>query len=244
MIDIIHGDILQVNLNKYNKKINLVITSPPYNVGLYYHNEWNDTISYKEYLNWVRQWASKIYELLPDDGRIAINIPFIKNRGEKSFMAADFYNIFKEIGFNYKTTIIWNKNQTSRRTAWGSWLSASAPNVYFFGEVILVMYKKQWKRFRRGKSTITKEEFVAWTNGLWTITPAINAKKLGHPAPFPEHLVERLIKLFSYENDYVLDPFMGSGTTLVVAQKLNRHAIGVEISEKYIEIAKQRLSLP
>jgi site-specific DNA-methyltransferase (adenine-specific) len=147
----------------------------------------------------------------------------------------------QQIGWKYHSTIVWNEQNISRRTAWGSWLSASAPYVIAPVELVVVLYKDAWKKTRGSKkSDITKEEFIAWTNGVWTFNGE-SRKKIGHPAPFPRELPRRCIKLFSYVNDLVFDPFCGSGTTLIEAALNNRRGVGVEIDEKYCELAKWRI---
>ncbi len=181
------------------------------------------------------------YRLLKDDGRFCLNIPLDKNKGGQQSVYADIINIAKKIGFKYHATIIWNEQNISRRTAWGSWLSASAPYVIAPVEMIAVLYKKRWKkRSGSGKSDITKEEFIEWTNGVWTFMGE-SKSRVGHPAPFPVELPRRCIKLFSFVGDTVLDPFLGSGSTLIACVLTGRKGIGVEIDKNYCELAKNRL---
>jgi site-specific DNA-methyltransferase (adenine-specific) len=234
-----NDDFLTIDLSDWIGKVNLVVTSPPYNVGIDYDIH-HDTIDYSEYLHFTKQWLTKVYKLLQDDGRICINIPFNHNKNGNVPLLVDFVNITRDVGFQYKSTIIWSKNNISKRSTWGSWLSASAPMVIAHVEVILVMYKHQWKRKTTGKSTITKEEFVKWTNGMWTFGGE-KKTKIGHPTPFPLELPTRCIKLFSYEGDVVLDPFVGSGTTLISCKNNKRIGVGVEISKEYCEITISRL---
>lgn len=236
-LKLIWGDFLTENFEE--NSVDLVVTSPPYNVGIDY-NEFVDNISYEEYLTWSKKWLLKVYKILKDDGRICLNIPLDKNKGGQQSVYADIVTIAKEIGFKYHSTIIWNEGNISRRTAWGSWMSARAPYVIAPVEVIVVLYKKVWKKIRKGISDITKEEFIEWTNGVW-VFPGESKKKVGHPAPFPEELPKRCIKLFSYVEDLVLDPFVGSGTTLIAGYKLNRRVVGVELSKDYFELAKKRI---
>jgi len=147
----------------------------------------------------------------------------------------------KDIGFKYHSTIVWNEGNISRRTAWGSWLSASAPYVIAPVELIVILYKQRWEKTSGSKkSDITREEFVKWTNGLGTF-PGESKKKVGHPTLFPLELPKRCIKLFSYIGDAVLDPFMGSGTTLLAAYQNNRRVVGLEIEKAYCQFAKNRL---
>lgn len=236
-LKLIWGDFLTENFEE--NSVDLVVTSPPYNVGIDY-NEFVDNISYEEYLAWSKKWLLKVYKILKDDGRICLNIPLDKNKGGQQSVYADIVTIAKEIGFKYHSTIIWNEGNISRRTAWGSWMSARAPYVIAPVEVIVVLYKKVWKKIRKGISDITKEEFIEWTNGVW-VFPGESKKKVGHPAPFPEELPKRCIKLFSYVEDLVLDPFVGSGTTLIAGYKLNRRVVGVELSKDYFDLAKKRI---
>ncbi len=234
-----HNDFIYADLSEYIGKINLLVTSPPYNLSIEYGTH-NDNTSYNEYLQFTKKWLQKSYELMADDGRICVNIPLDKNKNGLKSIYADFVKIAKEVGFNYQSTIIWNEQNISRRTAWGSWLSASAPYVIAPVEMIVVMYKKQWKRIKKGVSTISKDEFIKWTNGVWNFSGE-SKKRIGHPAPFPIELPKRCIKLFSYEDDIILDPFAGSATTILCAMQEKRKAIGIEIDKDYIRLAIERI---
>lgn len=223
-----------------SEEIDLIITSPPYNLDIKY-NSHNDTLSYKEYLNFSKKWISRCFRWLKDDGRFCLNIPLDKNKGGQQSVGADLTALAKKVGFKYHSTIIWNEGNISRRTAWGSWLSASAPYVIAPVELIVIFYKKYWKKTSGSKkSDINKKEFMEWTNGLWTFSGE-SKKRVGHPAPFPIELPKRCIKLFSYIGDTILDPFMGSGTTLIAAYLNNRKVIGIEFDKTYCELAKRRL---
>jgi len=220
--------------------IDLIITSPPYNVDIKY-NSHDDRMSYNDYLTFTREWLTKCYKLAKDDGRFCLNIPLDKNKGGQQSVYADITTIAKQVGWKYHSTIIWNEQNISRRTAWGSWLSASAPYVIAPVEVIVVLYKKRWKKTGGSKkSDITKEEFMNWTNGMWDFGGE-SKKKIGHPAPFPVELPRRCMKLFSYVGDTILDPFLGSGTTLIACIETGRKGIGIEIDKSYCAMAKQRL---
>lgn len=222
------------------KSIDLIVTSPPYNVNIQY-NSHNDQMGYADYLSFTRKWLSRCHEFLKDDGRLCLNIPLDKNKGGQQSVCADITTIAKSVGFKYHSTIIWNEQNISRRTAWGSWLSASAPYVIAPVEVILVLYKKNWKKNRGNeKSDITREEFMKWTNGVWNFSGE-SKKRVGHPTPFPIELPRRCIKLFSFVGDTVLDPFLGSGSTLIACFLNNRKGIGIEIDKGYCELAKKRL---
>ena len=237
-IQVINGDFLGVNISE--NSIDLIVTSPPYNVGIQY-NSHDDTMSYDEYLKWSENWLRKALQLMKPDGRMCLNIPLDKNKGGQQSVYADITTIAKKIGWKYHSTIIWNEGNISRRTAWGSWLSASAPYVIAPVETIVILYKETWKKNKKGESDITKNEFLEWTNGLWTFSGE-SKKKIGHPAPFPLELPRRCIKLFSYVGDTILDPFLGSGTTAIAAYKLRRRSIGVDIDEKYFNLAIERIS--
>lgn len=222
--------------------IDLIVTSPPYNVGIDYITH-NDANEYESYLEFSKRWLTKSYEVSRPDGRLCMNIPLDKNKGGQQSVCADLTHIAKQIGWHYHSTIIWNEGNISRRTAWGSWMSASAPFVIAPVEVIVVMYKEHWKKHKRPsqKSDIERNEFMAWTNGVWTFNGE-SKKKVGHPAPFPRELPKRCIKLFSFVGEIVLDPFMGSGTTLLEAYANQRQGIGFDIALDYCRLAQKRLN--
>jgi site-specific DNA-methyltransferase (adenine-specific) len=223
-----------------SESIDLIITSPPYNVDIKYSSH-DDSLSYEDYLEFSRRWISRCFEWLKKDGRFCLNVPLDKNRGGQQSVGADFTRIAKEIGFKYHSTIIWNEGNISRRTAWGSFQSASAPFVIAPVELIIIFYKEEWKKQSGSKiSDISKENFMEWTNGLWTFSGE-SKKRVGHPAPFPLELPLRCIKLFSYVGDTILDPFLGSGTTLIACYLTDRIGIGVDIDENYCKIALERL---
>ena len=231
-----------INTNCIDKgTVDLIVTSPPYNVDIQY-NSHNDKMTYEAYLDFTKKWIAKCYELAKDDGRFCLNIPLDKNKGGQQSVCADITTIAKEVGWKYHSTIIWNEGNISRRTAWGSWLSASAPYVIAPVEVIVVLYKKSWKKIDSShkKSDITKKEFMDWTNGVWVFNGE-SKKRIGHPAPFPIELPRRCIKLFTFVGDIVLDPFLGSGTTLITCVKTGRKGIGVDIDRNYCKLAKERI---
>lgn len=245
MIKLYNEDVLTADLSGL-PPINLVVTSPPYNVGIEYDKH-DDTMTYPEYLAWCKQWIAKMYNHLSEDGRICINIPFSvtpvhlnKKKGEDDInypIASDYVQIAQEIGLKYYRTIVWQK-LGSNKTCWGSWRSASSPFVIDPNECILIFYKTKWKRTDRGTSTISGKEFMIYVKNLWTMQPQTNSL---HPAAFPPELPSRCIKLFSYKEDTICDPFLGSGTTGDVATRLGRNFIGIEKSEKYFIMSKERI---
>jgi site-specific DNA-methyltransferase (adenine-specific) len=237
-LSIYHDNFLETVALK-DESIDLIVTSPPYNVAVKY-NSYQDSLSYENYLSFSESYLRKLFKLARSDGRLCLNIPLDKNKGGQQSVYADILGIAKNVGWKYHSTIIWNEQNISRRTAWGSWCSASAPYVIAPVETILVLYKNTWKKKTNGVSDITREEFIEWTNGVWNFMGE-SKTKVSHPAPFPVELPRRCIKLFSYVDDIVLDPFLGSGTTLIACFETSRRGIGIEIDKKYCEIAKQRL---
>ncbi len=231
--DILKTDVIEKD------SIDLVVTSPPYCIAVNYEN-YDDGIPYENYLSFSRDWLKRCYDFVKKDGRLCLNIPLDKNKGGQQSVYSDLTKIAKEIGWRYQSTIIWNEQNISRRTAWGSWLSASAPFVIAPVEVIVVLYKESWVKLRKGKSDICKKDFIDWTNGVWSFNGE-SKRRIGHPAPFPIELPKRCIRLFSYVGDVILDPFLGSGTTLLACLETNRLGIGVEINKNYCALAEKRI---
>jgi len=237
-IVIYNDDILEMDAIEEDS-IDLIVTSPPYDVDIKYKS-YDDSIPYPEYLDFTEKWLKRCFNFSKKDGRLCLNVPLDKNKGGQQSVCADITTIAKKVGWKYHATIIWNEQNISRRTAWGSWLSASAPYVIAPVEVILVMYKKRWKKTNKGESDITRDEFIEWTNAVWNFSGE-SRNRVGHPAPFPLELPKRCIKLFSYVGDTVLDPFLGSGTTLIACYKNRRKGIGVEINKDYCDLSIKRL---
>ena len=225
-----------------DNSLHLMITSPPYNVS----KEYDDDLSLKEYLDLLKSAFSETYRVLVNGGRACVNVA---NLGRKPYIPLSDYisKMMIEIGFNMRGEIIWNKAASaSPSTAWGSWQSAANPILRDIHEYILIFSKGSYRRERtkeemqEKQNTITKEQFMEWTKSIWTMN-AESARRIGHPAPFPEELPNRLIQLYSFKNDIILDPFMGSGTTAVVAIKTKRNYIGYDINEEYIKLANNRI---
>lgn len=221
-----------------DNSVHLMITSPPYNVSKDYDND----LSLKEYLELLRKVFKETFRVLVHGGRACINVA---NIGRKPYIPlSDYISMMMiELGFDMRGEIIWNKAAGAGvSTAWGSWQSASNPILRDTHEYILVFSKGDYKRERNEKqNSITKDQFIEWTKSIWTMNPE-SAKKIGHPAPFPEELPYRLIQLYSFVDDIILDPFMGSGTTAVSALKSDRKFVGYDTDEKYIKLAETRLS--
>lgn len=235
-----------INLLEENS-VDLVVTSPPYNVDLgnnkYNKNPYdlyNDNKEHHEYISWLKEIFSLVYLKLKSGGRVCINIGDGKNGSVPTH--SDIIQIMKYIGYIPMTTIIWNKNQIGSRTAWGSFKSPSCPSFPTPFEYILVFAKDNKKLQWKGETDLTKEEFIDWSLALWTFAPETRQKKIGHPAMFPEELPKRLIKMFSWTDAVVLDPFAGAGTTLKVAKELGRKYIGFDISKEYCDITEKRLN--
>lgn len=218
--------------------IHLMITSPPYNVGKDYDND----LTLDEYLDLLTCVFSETYRKLVTGGRACINIA---NIGRKPYIPlhAMVIEIMLDLGFLMRGEIIWDKSASAGGScAWGSWMSASNPVLRDYHEYILVFSKESYSKSRSQtkKDTIQKEDFIKWTQSVWTF-PAVNAKKIGHPAPFPLELPHRLINLYSYEGDTVLDPFCGSGTTCIAAVQNKRNYIAYDINEEYVKLAQNRI---
>jgi modification methylase len=218
--------------------VHLMVTSPPYNVGKEYDND----LTLSEYLAFLeRVWLETRRVLVPG-GRMCINVA---NLGRKPYLPLHVFITEQVIrlGFLMRGEIIWNKAASaSPSTAWGSWKSASNPTLRDVHEYILVFCKDTFKRFNPHDraSTIGRDEFLEYNKSVWNFT-AESARKIGHPAPFPLELPRRLIQLYTFESEVVLDPFMGSGQTAIAALKSGRHYVGYEIDPKYIQLAALRI---
>lgn len=236
---IICGDCIRTMEQIPQNMVDLVVTSPPYNVGTEY-DVYRDRLPYHKYLQWCTDWLAEIYRVLKMDGRLCLN--HYLSCGDAKFRFSplmDLNAITQRIGFQHHGLAIWDDRTLSKRTAWGSWLSASAPYVNSPYEGILILYKRYWKKSERGISTIERDEFMEACSGTWKIQPV--ARKTRHPADFPIELPRRCINLLSYKGDLVVDPFVGSGTTCVAAKEAGRRYIGMDVSKAYCEVARRRL---
>ena len=218
--------------------VSLTVTSPPYNIGKDSDLELND----EEYWKMINKVFSETYRVTKSGGRLVVNVA---NLGRKPYIPFSKYftEALNEIGFIMRGEIIWQKSKGANANfAWGSWLSASNPVIRDIHEYCLVFSKDSMKNSSGGKSTIEKDEFMESTLSIWNITPE-KAKKIGHPAPFPVELPKKFINLYSFKDDLILDPFIGSGTTAVASNLLQRNYIGYEINKSYVEIALNRLKM-
>ena len=258
---VINGDCAEVMKGMPEGSVDLIVTSPPYGVNIAYDVH-NDDMEISEYLEFTRKWMTEAYKVLKDDGRIALNIPYEINRqakGGRIFFVSEVYQVMKEIGFKFFGVVDLEEDSPhrSKTTAWGSWMSPSSPYIYNPKECIILAYKKnhikkvkgepQWK----GEPTITEEgktkmvyqeqdkkDFMELVFGQWKY---LNDSRPMTKATFSMDIPIKAIKILSYKNDIVLDPFNGSGTSCVAAEILDRRWIGIELSENYTKIARERI---
>lgn len=221
-----------------DSSIHLMVTSPPYNVG----KEYDADLSLSEHLVFLESVWVEVLRVLVPGGRACINVA---NLGRRPYLPLHAWiaNSMLRLGFLMRGEVIWNKAASaSPSTAWGSWKSAANPTLRDVHEYILIFSKGAFKRQNPlgRESTITDEEFLEFTKSVWTF-PAEPASKVGHPAPFPLELPHRLIQLYSFKDEVILDPFMGSGQSAIAALKAGRHYIGYEINPEYVSLAHMRI---
>ena len=221
-----------------DNSVHLMVTSPPYNVG----KEYDENLSLKEYRELLKRVFKETYRVLVPGGRACINVA---NLGRKPYIPLHSYIIedMQSIGFLMRGEILWDKGSSaSPSTAWGTYLKANNPVLRDIHEYILVFCKDSFTRLnpQKRKSTISKEEFLEFTKSVWKFA-AERASKVGHPAPFPVELPYRLIQLYTFEDEIVLDPFVGSGTTCIAALKTKRKYVAYDIDKKYCDLAEKRI---
>jgi site-specific DNA-methyltransferase (adenine-specific) len=258
---IINGDCIEVLKTFPENSIDLICTSPPYGVGIGYDVH-NDDMIWEEYSEFSRSWLTEALRVLKEDGRIALNIPYEINRqskGGRIFFVSEVYQIMKEVGFKFFGIVDLEEDSPhrSKTTAWGSWMSPSSPYIYNPKECVILAYKKhhikkvkgepQWKgevvELEDGKKKTMyaeedKKDFISLVYGQWKYFA--DTKSLTK-ATFSMDIPTKAIKILSYKNDIILDPFNGSGTTCVAAEILDRRWIGIELSPNYCEIASNRV---
>jgi len=261
------GNSIKLMSEMDEKSIDLIVTSPPYGVGIDY-DSWDDDKHIAEYMNFTREWLREAYRVLKDDGRIALNIPYEINRQEKGgriYFSAEVWMVMKEIGFGFFGIVDLEESSPhrSKTTAWGSWMSPSAPYIYNPKECVILAYKKKHKKDVKGtpqwegeyqmvpnekiegefrKKLVydekDKKDFISLVYGQWNYFADTQQKT---KATFSLDIPYRAIKILSYKEDVVLDPFNGSGTTCLAAEMLGRPWIGLDISENYCEVARERI---
>lgn len=217
--------------------VGLMVTSPPYNVG----KDYDEDLDLDEYLGLLDRVFTETYRVIEPGGRVAVNVA---NLGRKPYLPLNHFvaGLLGDIGFLLRGEIVWQKAKAAGgSTAWGSWQSAKNPTLRDIHEYVVVASKGSFRRVREGKDTISKEEFLGATVSVWDILPE-SARRVGHPAPFPVELPERLIQLYTFEDDLVLDPFLGSGTTAIAAARTGRHYVGYEIDADYAALAERRIA--
>lgn len=221
-----------------DNSVHLMVTSPPYNVTKTY----DDDLSLQEYLGLLQRVFVETYRVLANGGRACVNVA---NLGRKPYIPLSDYisHMMIDLGFLMRGEIIWAKGAGAGVSmAWGSWQSATNPVLRDTHEYILVFCKGVFSRPKgERQSTITRDQFMEWTKSVWTMNPE-SARRVGHPAPFPLELPARLIQLYTFAGDVVLDPFMGSGTTAIAALQAGRRYVGYETSPEYITLAKDRIA--
>jgi site-specific DNA-methyltransferase (adenine-specific) len=258
---VINGDCVEVMREMPDSFVDLIVTSPPYGVNINYDVH-DDDMEISQYLEFTRNWLTQAYKVLKDDGRIALNIPYEINRQEKGgriFLVSEVYQVMKEVGFKFFGIVDLEEDSPhrSKTTAWGSWMSPSSPYIYNPKECVILGYKKhhikkvkgepQWKgepiTTEEGKTKMLyteqdKREFMELVFGQWKY---LNDSRPLTKATFSMDIPTKAIKILSYKNDVILDPFNGSGTSCVAAETLDRRWIGIELSPNYTEIARQRI---
>jgi len=262
---IINDNCVDVMSKMPNDSIDLIVTSPPYNVGIDY-DSCDDRMSMEDYWEWTKEWLTESFKVLKDDGRIAVNIPYevnVQDRGGRVLFMSEFWAIMKKIGFNFYGLVDLDENSPhrSKTTAWGSWMSPSSPYIYNPKECVILAYKKDRIKKIKGKPQWTgemtdieqedgsikkkmvyqdedKKEFMSLVYGQWEY---FADTKQQTKATFSMDIPMRALKILTYKNDIILDPFMGSGTSLVAAEILGRRWIGIELSPNYCKVAQERV---
>lgn len=221
-----------------DRSVHLMVTSPPYNVGKQYEG----VLTVEEHLELIKSVLKETYRVLVDGGRACVNVA---NIGRKPYIPLHAYIIFaaSHIGFTMRGEIVWQKGMNGSSTAWGSWRSPSNPTLRDTHEYILVFQKGQFGRKPpvRREPSLDRDDFLEWTKSVWEF-PATSAKAARHPAPFPQELPRRLINLYTFQDEVVLDPFMGTGNSGIAALDSGRRFVGYDIDAEYVQIARERIA--
>lgn len=220
-----------------DNSVHLMVTSPPYNVG----KDYDEDLTLESYREFLKRVWREVHRVLVPGGRACINVA---NLGRKPYIPLHAFIVedMIELGFMMRGEVIWDKaSSAGSSTAWGSWQSASNPTLRDVHEYILIFSKNTFgrKNLLKRENTISRDEFLELTKSIWTF-PSESAKKIGHPAPFPVELPYRTIQLYTFEGEVVLDPFMGSGQTVIAAIKSKRSYVGYEIDREYAKLADKR----
>lgn len=262
---IINGDCIEVMKTLPENSIDLVVTSCPYGVGINYDVH-DDNMEFEDYKIFSKNWLTETYRVLKDDGRIALNIPLEINRQDKGgriFFVSEIWQIMKQIGFKFFGIVDLEEDSPhrSKTTAWGSYMSCSGPYIYNPKECVILAYKNKHIKKVKGQSQWTgvqteiknedgtyktkvvydesdKKEFMELVFGQWKY---LNDSRPMTKATFSLDIPSKAIKILTYKNDIVLDPFAGSGTSLVAAEILGRQWVGIELSPNYCKVANERL---
>jgi modification methylase len=220
-----------------DRSVALMVTSPPYNVG----KEYDEDLSLEDHLGLLGRVLEETYRVLEPGGRVAVNVA---NLGRKPYIPLNHYvaGLLQDVGFLLRGEVIWQKAKSAGGScAWGSWQSAKNPTLRDIHEYVVMGSKESFRRLRSGADTISREEFLDATVSVWQIQPE-SARRVGHPAPFPVALPRRIIELYTFEGDLVLDPFVGSGSTAVAAIEAGRHYVGYDVDEGYLAAATERIA--
>jgi DNA modification methylase len=235
---VVRGDAKAVLERLPSESVHLAITSPPYNVKIEYR-EYADDLPPEEYLRWLKEVWRALHRVLVPGGRFVLNVAPTSIKDFRP-IHHDLSRDLRELGYIMRTEIIWYKQTMGRRTAWGSWRSPSNPHIVPSWEYVLVFSKDQWKLAGDPAAVdISAREFERFSDGFWPIPP--ERRRGGHPAPFPEALIERLVKFYSYRGNVVLDMFGGTGTVAAVARRLGRHYLNIDASQEYCRLAWDRI---
>jgi site-specific DNA-methyltransferase (adenine-specific) len=234
---VIQGDCIEFLKTLPSDSVDLCVTSPPYNLRIEY-DCYNDNLLKNDYYNWCEKWMREIFRVLKNDGRFCLNhYLHAGDKNSRQSPISELLLISQKISFKYHGIAVWTEDTLSKKTAWGSWLSASAPYINCPLEAILILYKNNWKKEKKGESTIGKDKFIKLSMGIWDMRPQREITKCNFPIELPLNCIE----MFSYKGDLILDPFMGGWTTALAAKKSARNFIGCELSEAYCEIGRKRL---